>query len=246
MHPNYSIIIPAYNEAAELPATLAAIRSTMAQQELHGECIVVDNNSTDATSAIAKREGADQVVFEPINQISRARNTGAKASRGRYLIFIDADTRINRELMSEALSLMQSNHYVGGGALVEFEEKAGLIGQACINLWKFISRWTRTAAGSFFFSRRDAFEEIGGFDLKLYASEEIRLSRKLCKWGRRRNQRFEIITRTPARTSARKLEWHSSAKMLFWIFLIPLMPLVVRSRVLCSFWYKRPDFPKCP
>lgn len=246
MQPDYSIIIPAYNEAAELPATLAAIRSTMAQQVLHGECIVVDNNSTDTTSAIAKREGADQVVFEPINQISRARNAGAKISQGRYLIFIDADTRINQELISEALSLLQSNQCVGGGALVEFEEKTTLIGQVCINIWKFISRWTRTAAGSFFFCRRDAFEAIGGFDPKLYASEEIRLSYKLRKWGKRRNQRFEIITRTTARTSARKLEWHSSAKMLFWILLIPLMPIVVRSRVLCGFWYKRPDLPKCP
>jgi glycosyltransferase involved in cell wall biosynthesis len=38
--------------------------------------IVVDNNSTDATAELARRGGA-RVVFEPVNQIARARNAGA-------------------------------------------------------------------------------------------------------------------------------------------------------------------------
>jgi len=46
MPPTYSIIIPAYNEADELPATLAAIRAAMATLDMRGECIVVDNNSS--------------------------------------------------------------------------------------------------------------------------------------------------------------------------------------------------------
>ena len=102
--PDYSIIIPAFNEGAELPATLAAIRAAMAAQRLTGECIVVDNNSTDSTAAIATAAGADLVVFEPINQIARARNTGAQASRGQQLIFVDADTRICAELLAAAAS----------------------------------------------------------------------------------------------------------------------------------------------
>ena len=238
--PDYSIIIPAFNEAAELPATLAAIRIAMAAQTLSGECIVVDNNSTDATTEIATRAGADRVIFEPINQIARARNAGVAASRGRHFIFVDADTRIDAALLSEALRLLEAGICVAGGAVIEFEGSIGQIGRIGVAVWKRISKLTRTAAGSFLFCRRDAFEAVGGFDQKLYASEEVRLSRLLRKWGRERGLRFEIIGSAPAHTSARKLQWYSGPKMLGWIFFMMLVPIAVRSRKLCGFWYDRP------
>lgn len=240
MQVDYSIIIPAYNEEVELPATLAAVRNAIDKQKLKGECIVVDNNSTDRTTEIAEKAGADQVVFEPINQISRARNAGASISKGRYLIFVDADTRINSALLNEALSLLESGNYVGGGAVIAFENNTKIIGHIGITLWRNISQWTNTAAGSFIFCKREAFEEIEGFDLKLYASEEVRLSHQLRKWGKQRGLKFEIINRTTAKTSARKLEWYGSAGILKWTLLIPFMFIIVRSRVLCRFWYKRP------
>jgi glycosyltransferase involved in cell wall biosynthesis len=239
--PDYSIIIPAFNEGAELPATLAAIRAAMAAQRLTGECIVVDNNSTDSTAAIATAAGADLVVFEPINQIARARNTGAQASRGQQLIFVDADTRICAELLAEALRQLATGS-CGGGAIIEFENthQAGLLGRWGIAAWRRISTFTRTAAGSFLFCQRAAFEAVGGFDQKLYASEEVRLSRLLRKWGRAHGLSFDIITQPAARTSARKFHWYSGPKMLGWVFFMMLVPIAVRSRRLCGFWYKRP------
>lgn len=244
MQADYSIIIPAYNEALELPATLEAVRRAIAEQSLNGECIVVDNNSNDKTPEIARRHGADRVVFEPFNQISRARNAGAKVSQGRYLIFIDADTRIDPELLSEALKLLESGKHVGGGALVEFEDPPGMVGRIGITVWKYISQWTKTAAGSFVFCRRDAYEDIGGFDLKLYASEEIRFSRLLRKWGKQHQLDFKIIGKPAARTSARKLKWHGPATILLGLFFLPLTPITVRFRTLCWFWYNRPDTKK--
>ncbi len=238
--PDYSIIIPAYNEAEELPATLRAIRTAMAAQKSAGECIVVDNNSTDATAEIAYGAGADQVVFEPINQIARARNAGVAASRGRHLVFVDADTRIPVDLLTESLRLLQSDTVAGGGSIIRFEGEISAIGKVGITLWERADKATRTAAGSFLFCRRDAFEAIGGFDEKLYASEEVRLSRLLRKWGGARKQGFEIITTAPAQTSARKLKWHSGPQILAWVALMALVPIAVRSRKLCGFWYKRP------
>ena len=241
MYADYSIIIPAYNEEAELPATLKAIRTAVTLQKLKGECIVVDNNSTDKTAEVARKAGADKIVFEPDNQISRARNAGANVSQGRYLIFVDADTRIDPTLLNEALSLLESGSCVGGGAVINFEDIAGIVGNVAITVWGKISQWTRTAAGSFLFCRRDAFEEIGGFDLKLYASEEVRLSRQLRQWGKLRGLHFEIINRVAARTSARKLKWYSPARILGGLFLLPFIPIIVRFRILCGFWYRRPD-----
>ena len=85
----YSIIVPAFNEEVFLPKTLATICEVMKEIEIPGEIIVVNNNSTDGTATIPERYGA-KVIFEPKNQISRARNSGAKVAKGDYLIFIDA------------------------------------------------------------------------------------------------------------------------------------------------------------
>jgi len=239
--PEYSIVIPAYNEADELPATLDAVRAAMRAQSSPGECIVVDNNSNDATAAIAREHGADSVVFEPINQIARARNAGVAASRGQYLIFVDADTRIQPALLSESIQRLRAGNVVGGGSIIQFEGKISAIGQFGINLWKHISKLTRTAAGSYLFCRRDAFEAVGGFDQKLYASEEVRLSRLLRKWGKAHGKRFEILGHAPVQTSARKLKWYSGGQILTWVLLMLLMPIAVRSKRLCGFWYKRPS-----
>jgi glycosyltransferase involved in cell wall biosynthesis len=237
---DYSVIIPAYNEANELPTTLAAVKLAMAQQSESGQCIVVDNNSSDATTAIAHAQGADQVVFEPINQIARARNAGAAASQGRYLIFIDADTRIEPALLTESLRRLAQTPCVGGGSVIQFDAESSAIGRAAIFLWERISRLTRTAAGSYIFCQREAFESIGGFDQKLYAGEEVRFSRLLRNLGKRHQQTFDILTHSPAITSARKLNWYSGPQILGWILLMLMLPLAVRSRKLCGFWYNRP------
>ncbi|WP_269523904.1 glycosyltransferase [Coraliomargarita parva] len=237
---DYSIIVPAYNEAEELPATLQALRAAMDVQKRRGELIVVDNNSSDATAEVAGAHGADRVVFEPVNQIARARNAGAGASRGRQLVFVDADTRIDAGLLEQSLAHLDGGHCVGGGARIEFEGKPGWIGRVGIGLWKRISQLTRTAAGSYLFCRRDAFEAIGGFDERLYASEEVRLSHQLKRWGRPKSLRFVIVPEPPAQTSARKLDWYSGPAMLGWVAFMILVPVAVRSRKFCGFWYKRP------
>jgi glycosyltransferase involved in cell wall biosynthesis len=237
---DYSIIIPAYNEAVELPSTLSSILRAMEAVFLEGECIVVDNNSTDSTAAVARSHGADHVVQEPVNQIARARNAGAAKASGRFLIFIDADTRIQPELLVEALHRLEETPCVGGGSVIKFESEVSTLGRIGIGLWEHISKFTRIAAGSFIFCRSEAFEAVGGYDESLYASEEVRFSRLIKKWGRSNDLDFVILDEAPALTSARKLNWYTGPQILGWIALMILMPLAVRSRKLCSFWYERP------
>ena len=236
----YSIIIPAYNESAELPSTLESIRTAMEAVSHEGECIVVDNNSTDSTSTVAQTNGADFVVQEPINQIARARNAGAAKANGRFLIFIDADTRIQPQLLEDALHRLEHTPCVGGGSVIKFESEVGIIGRIGIGAWEYISKFARIAAGSFIFCRREAFEAVGGYDESLYASEEVRFSRLIKKWGKSNDLGFVILDNAPALTSARKLNWYSGPQILGWILLMILMPFAVRSRKLCSFWYDRP------
>ena len=77
-----SIVVPAFNEERLLGESLAQIKSAARAFAPRGwdfELIVCDNNSTDRTAEIARVAGAT-VVFEPVNQIARARNSGAAAA----------------------------------------------------------------------------------------------------------------------------------------------------------------------
>ena len=88
-----SIIIPAFNEERLIEHCLCSVSIALAanaRPNFSSEVIVVDNNSTDATADLARQAGA-QVVFEPVNQIGRARNAGAAVATGDWLLFVDAD-----------------------------------------------------------------------------------------------------------------------------------------------------------
>src|SRR4051812_9742310 len=96
-----SLIIPAFNEERLIGETLSAVKIASAAFTRRGwdtELIVCDNNSTDRTNQIAQEAGA-RVVFEPVNQIARARNTGAAAATGEWLLFVDADSQPSPELL---------------------------------------------------------------------------------------------------------------------------------------------------
>ena len=172
MTPCYSIIIPAYNEEKWLTRTLPYLIKTMEPLDVSGEVIVVDNNSTDGTARVARRHNA-RIVFEPVNQISRARNTGASIAKGCYLIFLDADTFLSPVLLKTALFHLSGGRCCGGGCLVDFDKPISPFSRKILDLWNWISITFGFAAGCFIYCRRDGFEAIGGFSEKVYASEEI-------------------------------------------------------------------------
>lgn len=88
---NISIVIPVYNEALELDACLRAIAKQTVQPF---EVIVVDNNSTDSTSAIAERYSFVTRISEAKQGVVYARTTGFNAAKGEIIGRIDADTRL--------------------------------------------------------------------------------------------------------------------------------------------------------
>ncbi|HEV7453871.1 MAG TPA: glycosyltransferase family 2 protein [Candidatus Saccharimonadales bacterium] len=86
-----SIVIPAYDEERHLGACLDAVQ---AQTSPVFEVIVVDNNSTDRTAAVARRYPFVRVVKESQQGRVFARNTGFDAARGDIIGRIDADIRL--------------------------------------------------------------------------------------------------------------------------------------------------------
>ena len=87
-----SVVIPAKNVAAYVGETLA---SALAQGEV-GEVIVVDDGSTDDTTAIVRgiRDPRLRLMTNDSAGVSAARNLGARYARGEWLLFLDADDRL--------------------------------------------------------------------------------------------------------------------------------------------------------
>jgi glycosyltransferase involved in cell wall biosynthesis len=240
--PEYSIIVPAFNEELYLPQTLNALRSAMTMVAVPGEIIVVDNNSTDRTNEVARRCGA-AVVFEAINQISRARNTGARRAHGRYLIFVDADTRVSPSLLQQALDRLEGRACAGGGATVEPDRPLGPFYRLAVDAWNRFSIKFRIAAGCFIFCLREGFEAVGGFSQKVYVGEEVWFSKDIGRWAKSRNLSFSIIDGVPAVTSTRKLSWFSNYQTFALLISLIFFPLIMRHRSLCRYWYRRPSIP---
>lgn len=241
--PAFAVVIPAYNEEAYLPATLAAARLAMAAVAAEfgpGELVVVDNNSGDRTAEVARSHGADRVVFEPHNQIARARNAGAASTGAEWLVFLDADTRLTAPLLREGLAALASGTVAAGGARVAMDREVTPMVAWIVRLWDRVATTFTYAAGSFFFARRDAFEAAGGFDENVYAGEEVWLAKRIKTWAKPRGLAFRILPE-PVVTSARKSDWFSAKDFLVQLAVIFLIPGATRSRRLCAIWYRRPE-----
>jgi glycosyltransferase involved in cell wall biosynthesis len=234
-----SIIVPAFNEERLLAQSLQSIRAAMRAfegQDGSAELIVCDNNSTDRTAEVARGEGA-QVVFEPVNQISRARNAGAGAATGDWLVFIDADSHPSAGLFADAADAMTSGRFIGGGVTVKLDEFS-LSLSFFTGLWNFISRTRKWCAGSFIFCDAQAFREIGGFSAEFFASEELDLSKRLTAFGKTKGRRLVILTRHPLVTSARKMRLYKNRdylRLLWRMFLT--QGAAVKQREACYIWY---------
>lgn len=234
---NISVIVPAFNEERLLPSGLAAIREASAAFDARywtSELIVCDNNSTDRTAEIAREAGAT-VVFEPVNQIARARNAGAARASGDWLVFIDADSQPTRELFDELAVQIEGGRCLAGGSTVRFETRAA---RFIVAIWNGLSRLCGWAAGAFVFCRADAFRQVGGFSEALYAGEEIDLSRKLKRLARKTRRRIVILHRHPLATSDRKLRLYRSGEVLTFMLKASLTAgRALRDRDACFPWY---------
>ena len=233
------MIIPAFNEERLLAGTLQQVKTAMtalAERGWQTELIVCDNNSTDRTAELARAAGA-KVVFEPVNQIARARNCGAGAAGGDWLVFVDADSQPTSQLFAAVADEIEGGQCLAGGCAVRLEgNHRG--GHAITGLWNWISRTFNLLAGSFIFCEAAAFREIGGFSLELYAGEELDLSQRLKRLARRRGKRVVLLREHALLTSARKVHLYRLHEHLWFV----AKAMIGRRKTLrdpkaCYVWY---------
>ncbi|MBX2873066.1 MAG: glycosyltransferase [Saprospiraceae bacterium] len=247
-----SIIIPAYNEAAILPDTIANIREALASSKWSDkpcEIILCDNSSTDDTQQVAEQLGI-QVVPEAERQISKARNTGAQQAQGQWLLFIDADTYPTAALMNDLWNTIQKGYYVGIGTTIKVQGGSKW-NQLRMERLNPLMRWLNWCGGAFILCEKEAFEKIGGFSTDLYALEEIEFVIRLRRYARSVDSKFTVLYKHPAITSGRKGEntfssfftvTFSTTLSIIWLFLHLLLPKAIRFKgnpKFLGFWYNR-------
>ncbi len=110
MSPTASIIVPCYNLARWLPETL---QSVLDQTMRDWECLIVDDGSTDATAQVAEawcdRDPRFRLLYQENQGVAAARDAGAAASDGRYLLFLDADDRIAPGYLEAAVAALEAD-----------------------------------------------------------------------------------------------------------------------------------------
>src|SRR5574341_101904 len=112
--PELSIIIPAYNEQALILSTLDSLQTYLSARPEQYEIIVVDDGSQDKTTALIqgwqKSNGANLHLL--VNQLNKGKGfsirRGVLESRGRYVIFIDADLPYELEAIDDFLKALRS------------------------------------------------------------------------------------------------------------------------------------------
>ncbi len=234
-----SIIIPARNEALFLPSCLEAIRASFEQLNKNDslidlEIVVVINRCTDTTEKIARLAGC-RIVYDDTKNLSHIRNSGVKASSGKFIITIDADSRMGLGMLPAVTEALQSPKIVGGGVIMLPERwSVGIFITFLMLVPLALRHWI---SGGLFFFHRDDFYEIGGFDEELHSAEDVDFAIRLQKHGRQSGRRFHTILKSLIITSCRKFDGLGD-----WYFVLHPLEMITllkgRNRELADkIWY---------
>ena len=143
-----SVIIPVYNAATYLEACVLSLRALSSQMGLRMEIVMVDDGSTDDSGEMCDRL-ADQVLHQPNQGVSVARNAGIGIAKGDWLWFVDADDYVetinNSPFKTEdLLHQLESADFVNLGFVWEENGKSDCFGAGVAeipyNLWRCLFR----------------------------------------------------------------------------------------------------------
>lgn len=187
-----SVIIPTFNEGAELPRTLAAFRS----QGVPHEVLVVDAQSSDSTAILA-REGGVNLIGSPRRQRAFQMNLGAAFARGETLLFLHADTRLAAGALAKITAALAKPSVVGGGFARRYDSPSLFLRLTCALAEVRTRTFGWFLGDQAIFVRQTAFAALGGFR-EWDSFEDLDFSRRMARMGR------VVTLRPPVLSAARR------------------------------------------
>lgn len=200
--PLVSVIVPAHNEADYVGSALQSVfEQTLTPAAI--EVIVVDNGSTDRTGDVVREaaRGAPvrvELVHDPYRGIARAKNLGARHARGRFLVFLDADSRLSPGLLAHVVERAAAGEQ--SASIRVIADSRDLLDRGFFGLIEWGKRLFGIRANMSWMAA-GLFARLGGFDERLNQAEDLDLLVR----ARRAGVRVGHLSRERIATSPRRL-----------------------------------------
>lgn len=230
-NPFFSIIIPTLNEENFLPRLLKDLTK---QKVKDFEVIVVDGHSNDNTQKIAlsfKDYFSDFSLIDSLKRnVSFQRNLGAKRAKGKFLVFIDADERINSsflENLKKEISKTPALVFIPALAPQSQAYQEKLIFKV-VNLLIELSQLTAKpfSSGGTMIVERNFFYFSGGFDEKLFLAEDHEFIQRAKKMG----VSCRFLRQVKVKFSLRRLK--KEGRLELWLkYIIASLHYLARGRI---------------
>lgn len=187
-----SVVIPTYNEEGIVGKCISAVR----EEKANCEIIVADGGSSDGTAEeVASFQ--DVLMVESRKGRGPQLNAGAAAARGEILLFLHADTVLEKGWSSDILSTCGEDGAVGGAFTLKIDCRG--------RRYRLTEQWVRLRCRLFsipygdqgIFLRSDVFEKLGGYS-EIPIMEDVEIIGRMKRLGR------IVILRKNAYASARK------------------------------------------
>jgi glycosyltransferase involved in cell wall biosynthesis len=174
-----TIVVPCKNEENYIAHLLMHLR----RQSIGHTRIIIADCSTDKTREVIEiMKGELNVEIIDGGPVSTAKNNGARLVDTPYILFIDADVRFFKDsVIRDAVNLIETKNLDLIGLNIKCYDKdlRAKIGFTAFNLINHVLKYfSPFAVGAFMLTRRDRFEEFGGFPEQFSTSEDFFLSRK--------------------------------------------------------------------
>lgn len=185
INPLVSVVIPVFNEEKYLDYCLSSLSS---QTYLNTEVVIVDDGSTDGSRQICEKYNF-KVLFQNHAGPGAARNLGVKSSRGKIIVFVDADMKFDKDFIKYLVEPIIAKRAVGTFVKQEFVANTDNIWSQCwsINSGLPFDRRIPEDYGDtenvFRAILKSTFVKGGGFEIDDGYSDDSSLSRKINKFA---------------------------------------------------------------
>ena len=203
-NPTISVVVPAYNEEKYIGECLLALKNQTYPKDRY-EVIVVDNNSTDNTAAIAKEFGV-RIVGCQVQGVAAARVAGSEACDKDIIAQTDADSAPRADWLEKIANHFTKDHnLIGCTGAAYLRGVNPIFSKASFSIFNTFQRFNfliskPTFSGFNFAVRRQSYKEVGGIDPNIVSAEDVDLSFRLKKAGK-----IEFFSDCVVYTSARRI-----------------------------------------